>query len=91
MTRAETRAFRAGSGSVEGIDPEDEDMVDAALLATPDGMGGTLWRPSSLQDIYDLPDRVLRLYMAYRAGMASAAGKEASAPKSGSIGGKKVG
>ena len=90
MTRAETRAFRAGSGSVDGIDPDDEDMVDAALLAMPDGMGGTFWRPSSLDDIYALPDRTLRLFMAYRAGMASAANKEAPAAKTGAIGGKKL-
>lgn len=43
------------------------------MLATPDAAGSPLWRPSSLQDIYDTPDRVLRLYLAYRAGQASRA------------------
>lgn len=46
-------------------------MVDAAILATPDAAGGVLWHPSRLQDVYDLPDRVLRLYLAYRAGQSS--------------------
>ena len=90
MTRAEMRAFRAGAGSVDGIDPDDPDMEDAALLATPDGLGGSLWRPSSLQDIYDMPSRTLRLFFAYRAGQASAMSKEPPAAKAGSIGGVKL-
>lgn len=96
MSPAEARAWRAGAGRLRSdgtvwtVDPEDEDMVDAALLAMPDGMGGTLWHPASLQDVYDLPDRTLRLYMSYRAGMASAAGR-ATPERSGTIGGVKVG
>lgn len=66
-------------------------MADAALLAMPDAMGGILWRPSSLQDIYDLPDRVLRLFMAYRAGQSHATSKQSGGGKQGTIGGKKVG
>ena len=87
MTPAEKRAYRAGLGSPEGIDPDDEDMVDAALLATPDGTGGTLWKPARLQDIYDLPARTLRLYMAYRSGLAKAANRPTPVERSGSIGG----
>ena len=66
-------------------------MVDAALLAMPDAMGGTLWHPSSIEDVYELPDRVLSLYTAYRAGMAHAARKGSGQGKQGSIGGVKVG
>lgn len=66
-------------------------MQDAALLAMPDGMGGTLWHPSSLQDVYDMPDRVLRLYLAYRAGQSHAVSKAAGHGKQGTIGGVRVG
>ena len=59
-------------------------MVDAALLATPDASGSPLWRPARLDDIHDLPDRVLRLYLSYRAGQAGR-GRQASA--FGTIGG----
>jgi hypothetical protein len=79
----------AGLGGTT-IDPEDEDMVDAALLAMPDGSGGILWRPSSLQDIYDLPDRVLRLFMQYRAGQSAALANKTPAVASGTIGGVEV-
>ncbi len=48
-------------------------MVDAALLATTDASGGILWRPSTLQDIYDTPSRTLRLFFAFRAGQNAAA------------------
>jgi hypothetical protein len=65
-------------------------MIDAALLAMPDHMGGTLWRPSSLQDIYDLPERTLRLYIAYRAGQSHAMSKAQGGGKSGTIGGVQV-
>ena len=47
--------------------------MDAALLASTDASGGLFWRPSSLQDIYDVPARTLRLFMAYRAGQGVAA------------------
>jgi hypothetical protein len=61
-------AWLAGIG--EGrIDPEDEDMEHAALLALPDGMGGHLWHPATLDNILDLPYVTLHLYLAYRSGM----------------------
>lgn len=63
-------------------------MLDAALLATPDGTGGTLWRPARLQDVEDLPDRVLRLFLAYRAGQAN---RTQRPPAWGTIGDKPVG
>lgn len=66
-------------------------MMDAALLAMPDGSGGTLWHPASLQDIKDLPPRVLELYLAYRAGQSQAVSKSQGGGKQGTIGGKKVG
>lgn len=91
MTPAERRAMRAGAGSYEGIDPEDEDMVDAALLAMPDSMGNAWWRPSRLTDIDEMPHRTLKLFLAYRAGLAQAADREARVEKTGTIGGKKVG
>ena len=91
MAPAEARAWRAGAGEAD-VDSSDADMVDAALLATPDGMGGTLWHPSRLEDIHALPPRVLALYFAYRAGAAHAANKkEQPVEKKGEIGGKKVG
>lgn len=65
-------------------------MVDAALLASPDGMGGIWWKPARLDDIHALPPRVMRLLMAYRAGTSYQATREAPAVKSGSIGGKKL-
>lgn len=37
-------------------------MLDAVLLAQLE------WRPARLEDIHELPDRTLRLYLAYRAG-----------------------
>lgn len=52
----------------EPIDPADEDMVDAWSLAIPDGMGGTLWRPSTLDDIHSLPYVTWHLFLAYRSG-----------------------
>lgn len=46
-------------------------MVDAAMLAYPDGMGGTFWRPARLDDIHDVPFRTLHLFHAYRAGLGA--------------------
>lgn len=83
---AADRAYRAGAGTTT-IDDQDEDMVDAALLATPDASGSPLWRPSRLDDIYDLPDRVLRLYLSYRAGQAGRGSRPAAF---GTIGGEPV-
>ena len=60
-------------------------------MAMPDAAGGTLWHPPSLDAIYDLPERVFRLYLAYRAGQAYASNKAAGGGKQGMIGGKKVG
>jgi hypothetical protein len=44
------------------LDDMDEDMLDAALLASFD------WSPSSLSDIDEMPERVLWLYVSYRNG-----------------------
>ena len=66
-------------------------MVDAALLSTLDGNGSPLWRPASLQDIYDLPDRTLRYFSAIRAGQSFAMERSRGGGKQGTIGGVKVG
>lgn len=47
------------------LDDDDEDMLDAALLASFE------WSPSSLGDIDDMPERVLWLYVSYRNGQAA--------------------
>ena len=47
------------------LDDDDDDMLDAALLASFE------WRPSSLADIAEMPERTLRLYVAYRNGLES--------------------
>ena len=65
-------------------------MNDAALLAMPDASGGVLWHPATLDDVYSIPARVLSLYVAYRAGQASTANKDAPTGNSGTIGGVKV-
>ena len=65
------------------LDHEDEDMVDAALLATADSSGGILWCPSTLQDIYDIPSRTLRLFFAFRAGQNVAASNAVKVAKHG--------
>ena len=44
-------------------------MMDAARLASPAGEG-ILWHPSSLADIYDMPERTLLLFDYYRLGAA---------------------
>jgi hypothetical protein len=44
-------------------------MLDAALLASFD------WRPSSLGDIDEMPERVLWLYVSYRSGQQDKAKK----------------
>ena len=97
MAPDEARAYRAGAGDLDPatqkpwtLDHEDEDMVDAAMLGSPDGMGGSWWKPSSLEDIHALPPRVLRLFMAYRAGISYASTREKPPEKTGTIGGKKL-
>jgi len=49
------------------LDDDDEDMLDAALLASFD------WSPSSLSDIDEMPERVLWLYVSYRNGQMAKA------------------
>lgn len=78
-------------GGASFLDAENDDMTDAAILATPDSSGAPFWRPSSLDDIYDLPDRTLRYFLAIREGWAHAANKAQSGGKQGSIGGKRLG
>ena len=62
-------AYDAGAGRGD-IDTSDEDMMDAARLATPVGES-ILWHPSSLQDIHDVPARTLLLFDFYRMGMVA--------------------
>lgn len=57
----------AGRGT---ISEDDEDLQDAARLATPLG-DGILWHPSTLADIYATPNKVLVLFDLYRFGMGS--------------------
>lgn len=60
-------AYDIGAGR-DTIDARDDDMLDAARLATPTGEGGILWHPSSLDDIYDVPSRTLILFDFMRLG-----------------------
>lgn len=52
------------------MDTDDDDMVDAARLATPVG-DGILWHPSSLADIDAVPSRTLLLFDLFRHGSVS--------------------
>ncbi len=62
-------AYDAGAGRGT-ISEDDEDLQDAARLATPLG-DGILWHPSTLADIHATPNKVLILFDLYRFGMGS--------------------
>ena len=63
-------AYEAGAGRGP-LDPDDDDLQDAARLASPVGEGGILWHPATLDDIYAIPARTLLLFDHYRLGMVS--------------------
>ena len=64
-------AYEAGAGRGP-LAADDDDMQDAARLATPVGEGGILWHPGSLDDIYSIPARCLLLFDYYMLGTMSA-------------------
>lgn len=66
----ERSAWEAGAGLAEPLD--DPDLDDAIRLGMPDEAGGTWWRPSSLDDLHAVPERVLMLMDLFRAGVATA-------------------
>ena len=62
-------AYEVGAGR-QMLDTGDEDLMDAARLATPVGEG-ILWHPASISDINDTPSRTLLLFDFFRLGQAS--------------------
>jgi hypothetical protein len=62
-------AYEAGAGRGD-LDVTDDDLLDAARLATPVGEG-ILWHPATLDDIYAVPSRTLLLFDFYRLGIAA--------------------
>jgi len=55
----------------EAADPADEDLADALLLSWTDLLGGSLWHPARLEDLLELPWRVMPLLHAVQSGFES--------------------